>query len=193
MCTTSPPDASPPRLTLGTHRGPPRGLCLLCRDDHYVGVSPKHVDGLEVTRLSQVDPATDGHLVVDATALPRAQELGVVVTDQRVRPGPERLPVSRLVSRRLPRLPLVEPGSEQDFRGGRFSEEEYAAIVKKPVDVAENGLRPDRAQPVNGVGSCYDVIVARPQVLRPRLVVEIELSVGARHSRLPVEPAADRQ
>ena len=24
-------------------------VCLLCRDDHYVGVSPKHVDGLEVT------------------------------------------------------------------------------------------------------------------------------------------------
>ena len=97
-----------------------------------------------------------------------------------------------LISRRLLRLPLVEAGSKRDFRAGRFSEKESAAIVKKPVDVAENSLRPDRAEPVNGVGGCYHVIVARSQVLTPRLVVEIELPVGSRYSP-SVELATDRQ
>src|SRR5215467_5016301 len=98
-----------------------------------------------------------------------------------------------LVSWRLPCLPLGEPWSKQALRRGRLGEQERACLVKKPVDVAEHGLRADRAQPVNGVRNGDDVIVAQLKGPVPRLVVEIELPVGARYFRMPVVPATDRQ
>src|SRR5262249_59884078 len=111
---------------------------------------------------------------------------GVVVTDQRIRPVPKGLPVSLLVSRRLPRLPLAEPRSKRDFRAGGFSEQERAAFVQKPVDVAEHGLRSGRAEPVNGVGDCFQLLVARPPGLTPRPVILSAFSGGSPHSPPPL-------